>query len=56
MRVYGAVHLADGETVLVIAETMLEALKRATERYQEMAVSMNFWTVEDEKKEVVQSG
>lgn len=53
--VQGIVHLSDGESVLIIADTMPDALKRATERYQEMAVKMDFWTVEDEK-EVVRNG
>lgn len=44
--VHGTVHLNDGETVIIMAEDMLTALKRATERYHGQAVRMDFKTVE----------
>lgn len=44
--VHGTVHLANGDIVLIQAKDMLTALKRATERYQGQAISMDFKTVE----------
>ncbi len=44
--VHGTVHLANGDIVLIQAKDMLSALKRATERYQGQAISMDFKTVE----------
>lgn len=44
--VHGTVHLANGDIVLIQAQDMLSALKRATERYQGQAISMDFKTVE----------
>jgi hypothetical protein len=44
--VHGTVHLANGDIVLIQAEDMLSALKRATEMYQGQAISMDFKTVE----------
>lgn len=44
--VHGTVHLANGDIVLIQAHDMLSALKRATERYQGQAISMDFKTVE----------
>ena len=44
--VHGTVHLANGDIVIIQAKDMLSALKRATERYQGQAISMDFKTVE----------
>jgi hypothetical protein len=44
--VHGTVHLANGDVVLIQAKDMLSAMKRATERYQGQAISMDFKTVE----------
>ncbi len=44
--VHGTVHLDDGEIVIIMAEDMLSALKRATERYHGRAMRMDFKTIE----------
>lgn len=51
MMVYGNVSLKNGDIVIMRAETMLDVLKRATEKYQADAVSMRFWTAKDEEEE-----
>ena len=43
--VHGTVYLNDGETVIIMAEDMLTALKRATERYHGRALRMDFTTI-----------
>lgn len=45
--VHGTVYLNDGETVIIMAEDMLSALKRATERYHGRALRMDFKTIEN---------
>lgn len=44
--VHGTVHLDDGEIVIIMAEDMLSALKRATERYHGKALRMDFKMIE----------
>lgn len=45
--VHGTVYLKDGETVIIMAEDMLTALKRATERYYGKALRVDFKTIEN---------
>lgn len=47
--VHGTVHLDDGETVIIMAEDMLSALKLATKRYHGKARRMDFMTVDEQK-------
>lgn len=52
--VHGTVHLNDGEMVIIMAEDMLTALKRATERYHGKAVRMDFKTIENGSLELIE--
>lgn len=51
--VHGTVHLDDGEIVIIMAEDMLTALKRATERYHGRAMRMDFKTMKETKLDFV---
>lgn len=47
--VHGTVHLDDGETVVIMAEDMMTALKLANEKYWGKVRQMDFMTVDDRK-------
>lgn len=44
--VQGTLHLDDGETVIIVADDMLSALKLANEKYYGKTRKMDFKTVE----------
>lgn len=44
--VRGTLHLDDGETVIIVADDMLSALKLANDKYYGKALKMDFKTVE----------
>lgn len=51
--VHGTVYLDDGETVIIQAEDMLTALKRAVEMYHGKARRMHFATVSRETMDMM---
>lgn len=45
--VRGTLHLDDGETVIIVADDMLSALKLANEKYYGRALKMDFKTIKN---------
>lgn len=45
--VQGTLHLDDGETVIIVADDMLSALKMANDKYYGRTLKMDFKTVDE---------
>lgn len=51
--VRGTLHLDDGETVIIVADDMLSALKLANDKYYGRALKMDFKTIENCSLELI---